>query len=299
MSLASMHTRLRERAISFRIAELDLIGVTSALTLFLVATFGFEHWIPKIATNILIVAVLVYPALMRQAMIWLVLAAMSTIALAVDWYVADNHKYLLVYWLWVIWIAHSQPDRREAEEVLQWHARFFIIFIFLMAAGQKVFSPSYMSGEMFELKLLFDDRFEAFAHLIGIDGSLIESAARQSALLRSPLSEIEGDTIILESNEWVRQVAMLITWYDLYVQVAIGLLFIPRRFGTDLAGHALLLFFILTTYLPAPVFGFGWTICILGFVTAFNRINSLIYWYAAAFMAIILYQAPWREWVLS
>jgi hypothetical protein len=87
--------------------------------------------------------------------------------------------------------------------------------------------------------------------------------------------------------------------YDVYVQLAIGLLFIPRRYWTDLAGHILLLFFVFTTYLPAPVFGFGWTMSMLGLITAFHRINSLIYWYFAAFLAVLVYQVPWREWVLS
>jgi hypothetical protein len=269
------------------------------LTLFLVVVFGFEHWITKIVANALFVAVLVFPALLRQHLFWLILALSSSIALAAEWYVSDNHKYLLVYWLWVMWIAHLQPSRNEAENVLRWHARFFLIFIFLVAAAQKFFSPTYMSGEMFELKLLLDGRFKAFGHLIGIDRAVSDEAMKLTLVLRSPLSEVEGDALILNSTDWTAQVAKLITWYDLFIQIAIGLLFIPKRYNTDLAGHVLLLFFIFTTYLPAPVFGFGWTIAILGLVTAFNRINSLVYLYFAAFFGILCYQVPWREWVLA
>ena len=36
----------------------------------------------------------------------------------------------------------------------------------------------------------------------------------------------------------------------------------------DRIGHLCLLFFIYTTYLPAPVFGFGWLLSILGFALA-------------------------------
>jgi hypothetical protein len=211
----------------------------------------------------------------------------------------SHHKYLLVYWLWAVWIAHLQPGQREAESVLRWHARFFLVFIFLTAAGQKFFSATYMSTGMFELNLLLDDRFQAFAHLVGIDRTLSDEAMKLSLLLRSPLSSVDGNAVTLATSDWTQLVARLITWYDLYVQIAIGLLFIPRRRWTDFAGHVLVLFFVFTTYLPAPVFGFGWTIAILGIVTAFGRINSLLYWYFAAFFAILVYQVPWREWVLG
>lgn len=299
MSLASISTRIRVGEIQSYLRDLNLLGLASALTLFLVIVFGFEHWITKIIANALFVAALVFPALLRHHLFWLILALSSSIALAADWYVSDNHKYLLVYWLWVMWISHLQPSRDEAENVLRWHARFFLIFIFLVAAAQKFFSPTYMSGEMFELKLLLDGRFQAFGHLIGIDRAVSDEALKLTLVLRSPLSEVEGNALILNSTDWTAQVAKLITWYDLFIQIAIGLLFIPKRYHTDLAGHALLLFFIFTTYLPAPVFGFGWTIAILGLVTAFNRINSLVYLYFAAFFGILCYQVPWREWVLA
>jgi hypothetical protein len=299
MSLASISTRIRVGEIQSYLRDLNLLGLASALTLFLVIVFGFEHWITKIIANALFVAALVFPALLRHHLFWLILALSSSIALAADWYVSDNHKYLLVYWLWVMWISHLQPTREEAENVLRWHARFFLIFIFLVAAAQKFFSPTYMSGEMFELKLLLDGRFKAFGHLIGIDRVVSDEAVKFTLVLRSPLSEVEGNALILNSTDWTARVAKLITWYDLFIQIAIGLLFMPKRYHTDLAGHVLLLFFIFTTYLPAPVFGFGWTIAILGLVTAFNRINSLLYWYFAAFLGILCYQIPWREWVLA
>ena len=299
MSLASISTRIRVGEIQSYLRDLNLLGLASALSLFLVIVFGFEHWITKIVANALFVAALVFPALLRHHLFWLILALSSSIALAADWYVSDNHKYLLVYWLWVMWISHLQSTRDEAENVLRWHARFFLIFIFLVASAQKFFSPTYMSGEMFELKLLLDSRFQAFGHLIGIDRAVSDEALKLTLVLRSPLSEVEGNALILNSTDWTAHVAKLITWYDLFIQIAIGLLFIPKRYHTDLAGHVLLLFFIFTTYLPAPVFGFGWTIAILGLVTAFNRINSLVYLYFAAFLGILCYQVPWREWVLA
>ncbi|MFP4539256.1 MAG: hypothetical protein ACLFPA_13260 [Dichotomicrobium sp.] len=295
-SFTITHTA-RERFTAF-VRSLDLLGLTSALTLALVVIFGFEHWMTKIVTPVMLVGALVVPSVVRNHVFWLILALASTYALATDWFTADNHKYLLVYWLFVVWVCHLQPSREEGEAVLRWHARFFLIFIFLAAAARKFSTPSYMSGEMFELVIFLDDRFKAFAHLVGIDISIMEQARKLSLVFRSPLSEVDGNVLQMPATAWSKTVAKLVTWYDLYVQVAIGALFVPRRHDTDLAAHILLLFFIFTTYLPAPVFGFGWTLTILGLVVAYNRFNGLVYGYFAAFLAIVVYQVPWREWVL-
>ena len=93
--------------------------------------------------------------------------------------------------------------------------------------------------------------------------------------------------------------ALVITWYDLLVQIMIGILLIPSRRVTDILAHVALLFFILTTYLPAPVFGFGWTIAILGFTLARASFPLLAMGYLAACVAVLAYQTPWQEWVLG
>jgi hypothetical protein len=68
---------------------------------------------------------------------------------------------------------------------------------------------------------------------------------------------------------------------------------------TDKFAHILLLFFILTTYLPAPVFGFGWILGIMGFALAKEKFPRIAAVYMICFVVILLYQVPWREWVLA
>ena len=93
--------------------------------------------------------------------------------------------------------------------------------------------------------------------------------------------------------------AQLITLYDLYVQVAIGALLLFRRATTDLIAHLLLLFFIFTTYIPAPVLGFGFILSILGFALVKEQSQYLSAAYLFSMVAVIFYQVPWREWVLA
>ena len=276
-----------------------LIDAAAALSLFLVAVWGFDKPLARFAGQVVLLVVLLRPELLKNGLLWAMLASVSSVALVQDWSSADNHKYLLVYWLWIMTMATSVRDAQTAEAVLTWHARFFLMFVFLVAACQKLSSPTYMSGEMFELKLLLDERFKAFGHLLGFDKSIADAARLTIAKLKSPLNEFEGNAVLLPANDLSRTLALLITWYDLLVQIAIGLLFVPARKLTDRMGHLVLLFFIFTTYLPAPVFGFGWTLCIYGFTIARACFPLLSLAYAAAFVAVLAYQAPWREWVLT
>jgi hypothetical protein len=111
--------------------------------------------------------------------------------------------------------------------------------------------------------------------------------------------EIEGNAVVLPSTDWTRTLAQLITWYDVIIQFMIGLLFVPSRRITDFMGHCAFLFFILTTYLPAPVFGFGWLLCILGLCIAWDGFKQLRTVYLLSFLVILIYQSPWRAWVLN
>lgn len=281
------------------IHRIPLVDAVAALTLFLVVIWGFHATFARFAMQMALIGVLLRPGLLRSPYIWGLLSIVSMIALLQDWSSADNHKYLLVYWLYVVTFVTAVKDDELAQSLLTWHARFFIVFVFLVAALQKTFSPTYMSGEMFELKLLLDERFKAFGHLLGFDKSLADAARLTIARLQSPLTEFEGNAVLLPASDLSRRLALLITWYDLLVQFAIGLLFIPARKVTDRIGHMVLLFFIFTTYLPAPVFGFGWTLSIYGFVISRDRFPLISLAYAGAFLAVLAYQAPWRDWVLN
>jgi hypothetical protein len=278
----------------------SMLTVVAALTLALCTFFGFTEALFVIASQLGLIAVLVRPDLLTRVELWLVLAIAGTLVLISDWSVFDNHKYLLVYWLWVMTIAAYAQRDGLAESVLTSHARFFLVFIFLMAAAQKILSPTYMSGEMFEIKLLLDRRFAAFAQLIGIDPDTLAKVRLEISALRSPLSVFPDNARIISSNDTIRSAAHWITWYDLLIQIAIGFFFIFRSRMLDRIGHLCLLFFIYTTYLPAPVFGFGWLLSILGFALARKTEKPwIVNLYLASFVAIVLYQLPWREWVVN
>jgi hypothetical protein len=291
---ASMMSRLVQFA-----RDLDLIEAVGLLTLFLAVIFAFDHWLFRIVSRLCLLIFILRPSSLRHSLFWFVLALAGTITIILTWERVDNHKYLLVYWSWVLCIVDLFAQPEQQRRVLLFNARFFLCLIFLAASAQKISSPSYRSGEMFEHYLYVDQRFTAFGKLIGVEPALGDAVKRRINYLRSPYAVVEGNEIRITGSDRARVAALGMTWWDVCVQLAIGALLLFRSRRTDQLAHMLLLFFIVTTYLPAPVFGFGWILAIMGFALAKDAFPRIAAAYVVCFFAILLYQLPWREWVLG
>lgn len=279
--------------------NLDLLQTVSLLTLVLTIIFGFDHWLFRIVSGICFLIFVLHPRSLRRPQFWLALALAGTITTILTWERVDNHKYLLDYWFWVLFVVHLFAEAEQQKRIILFNARFFLCLIFLAASAQKLSSPSYRSGEMFEYYLYVDARFKAFGELIGIDPSAPDAVKRRIMFLRSPFAEVEGNDIHITGSDRARVAALAMTWWDVSFQLLIGALLLFRRRRADEIAHILLLFFILTTYLPAPVFGFGWILAIMGFTLAKDAFPKIATAYVVCFFAILLYQLPWRDWVLG
>lgn len=276
----------------------DLLQTVSLLALVLTIIFGFDYWLFRIVSRICLLVFVLYPRSLRRPQFWFSLALAGTISIIVEWEGIDNHKYLLAYWLWVLFVVNlfAQPERQQ--RIILFNARFFLCLIFLAASAQKLSSPSYRSGAMFEHYLYVDPRFAGFGKLIGVDPAAGEAVKKRIMFLRSPFADVEGNDIHLAGSDRARVAALAMTWWDVSLQFAIGALLLFRRRRADEIAHILLLFFIFTTYLPAPVFGFGWILAIMGFTLAKDAFPKIATAYILCFFAILIYQLPWREWVL-
>jgi hypothetical protein len=279
--------------------NLDLIQTISVLTLVSAIIFGFDHWLFRIVAGTCFLMFALRPSSLRRPQFWFALALAGTITIILTWEQVDNHKYLLVYWTWVLFVVHLFREPEQQKRVVLFNARFFLCLAFLAASGQKLSSPSYRSGEMFEHYLYVDPRFAAFGKLIGIDPARGEAATRQMHFLRSPFADVDNNDIQIVGSDRARIAAVVMTWWDLGLQLSIGALLLFRWRRTDEIGHVLLLFFIFTTYIPAPVFGFGWILAIMGFTLAKDKFPRIAAAYILCFFAILIYQLPWRDWVLS
>ena len=281
------------------IQQLEFVQLVSLLTLFLAVIFPFDHWVFIITARVCLFLFLVFPIIIRKPAFWAALALSATVVTILEWETTDNHKYLLLYWLWVVVFCHAAVDPDQKRRVLVFNARFFLCFVFLAAVAQKLSSPSYRSGEMFEFFLYCDPRFTAFGKLVGINPAVADAVQNVIDFFKSPFSQVINNELLLPGTDRARIVAQVLTFWDVSLQSLIGVLFLLRRTFTDKIAHLLLLFFILTTYLPAPVFGFGWILAIMGFALAKDAFPRIAGAYFVSFFTILLYQLPWREWVLG
>src|SRR2546421_4871498 len=176
----------RVQALLDFVKALDLVEIVSLLTLFLAVIFAFDHWLFEMTARICLLLFLLRPNFIRNPVFWLALSLSGTVVIILDWQAADNHKYLLLYWLWVLFFCHLFGEPEQKRRTLIFNARFFLCFIFLAAAAQKLSSPTYRSGEMFEYFLYVDTRFTAFGKLVGIDPTIPDAVQKSIGFFRSP-----------------------------------------------------------------------------------------------------------------
>jgi hypothetical protein len=86
--------------------NLDLLGAVNVLTLVLVVIFQLDHWLFHIVAGICFLIFALYPPSLRRPQFWFALGLAGTIAIILTWENVDNHKYLLVYWTWVLFVVH-------------------------------------------------------------------------------------------------------------------------------------------------------------------------------------------------
>ena len=88
-------------------------------------------------------------------------------------------------------------------------------------------------------------------------------------------------------------VADVLTWWTLAIEGAVALAFLgPGRSWLGRHRDHLLITFTATTYLAAPVLGFGWLLLVLGLAQCRSTVGHLRVLYVAAFVAVRIGATP-------
>jgi hypothetical protein len=227
----------------------------------------------------------------RAPLTWILLALFVGARIVVLWPLSDNHIYLLAYWCLAIGLALSST---APAATLSASSRWLLGGAFAMAVLWKaVLSPDYVDGRFFRVTLLTDQRFADAALVFG--GLSRDQMAQNRAFLE-PLpngAELLTPPPFVEPPR-LRAFAAVTTWSGLILEGLIALTcLIPLR-RLDIARHALLLAFCITTYALAPVAGFGWLIATMGLAQCRPRQRLLPGAYVAVFILILMYsEVPW------
>lgn len=266
-------------------------GLTVLLTLF----FPFEAWYFQIAAQLLAVVFVLHRPAAGSPLYWYLLALFGSFAIIEHWYPVDNHKYLLVYWLWGLVAAAFFANADDRDLILRRTARFMICFIMLGAVVQKAISGSYLDSTMFEVILLTDPRFDGLLAVLGVDRHDLALSQALYNDLMAPVPIIADGVAVLPADGRLKAIAVAFTWLDYAIQLTVGVLFLLPGERMERLAHLALVIFILFIYFVAPVLGFGWLIAVLGIALTHNRFPRFALGYLACFIVLISYQIPWSE----
>lgn len=242
------------------VRELLLLRMT--VLVFLVRGFGGE-FAPILDTLLVVlglVMILNERAILDVRYWWAVLGVM-TLVIIDQWYVIDNHKYLLTYWVFACMFAvwSGAPN-----ELLRWNGRVLVGLAFAFALFWKLAGGEIVNGGFFHATYLLDERFRGLGMLVGgmHRADFLTNGALLKVLQDFPGAEVSVTLISSSALKWW---SLFSSWWVLLIESAIAVSFlVPAIKFLDERRDLFLLIFIGTTYLVAPVDVFAMTLAVLG-----------------------------------
>lgn len=192
------------------------------------------------------------PGLMRRAWPWIVMAVLFAAVQVPAWWQLENHVVATTYWVLALGLSRlgDEPERLRRNS-----ARILVGLIFLLAAGWKLYSSQFITNEFFRYTLVWDERFESVALLAGTDEQELEQA--QARLRDLTVSGDAEQVVELPEGRANTGVAFAFTAWGLATELTIALAFLLPLSDDNILRPASVYVFCATTYLLAPVVGFG------------------------------------------
>jgi hypothetical protein len=237
---------------------------------------------------------LLLPGYLRQPHLWIALTVLAALRVLLNWPMADNHAYLLCYWCLAVALAFISHNPQACLAV---NGRLLIGLAFVCATLWKVvLSPDYLDGRFFRVILITDLRFEPLALLAGgLTPELLESL-RQFVTQHVDGQLVEASDVPQEPACFL-WLASIMTWWTVLLEGVIAVAFLwPVECRITKWRDALLLLFCATTYVVAPVEGFGWLLLAMGVAQCGTERRKTCRAYLVVFGLILLYrEAPWAQ----
>jgi hypothetical protein len=272
--------------------SLQAPGLVTGATLVVVVLATTGAWYVAAPVSLLAAATLVCPELRDRATLWWALVGCLGAGVHQVWTQADNHQYLIIYWVLAVALAAGTVDPAGARAVA---ARWLLAAVFALATLWKLSNLAFVDGSFFEFTLLTDSRFAPVATVIG------GADAHDLEVNRTVFDAMEdagpgASVALLGLTPRVAFVADLLTWWTLAIEGAVALAFLsPGARWLGRHRDHLLITFTVTTYLAAPVLGFGWLLLVLGLAQLRSTAGHVRVLYVAAFVVVRLGSTPLLE----
>lgn len=268
------------------------IDQAALLTLPLLILYVDDHWYIKIPIVIASLLGLFFSPLRNSSYLWFILACFMGAGVFYNWQAADNHKYLITYWCTAIFLTQFF---NTGEHALKISARYLVGLAFLFAAIWKVITPDFLNGDFFEYTFLFDERFRDKLETFGL---LHNEASKFNTLAREALVVYDSQftTVDLLTSYPLKILADTMVWWTMALEGLVTILFLlPAKYRITQWGDILLVVFLLTTYLIAPVIGFGWVIGTMAFTQCDKSRWKMRVVYLFTILFLQLYRFPWAS----
>ena len=272
----------RANAIGDRIAERLLTGSTletvRILTLLMLLLHGPKDWYVRTPLILLAITGIVIRAARSSPGLWLSIAMFILAHDIVNWAGADNHKWLMGWWCLALGMATLASGESQLK-VVKFNARLLLGLCFAFATLWKVISVDYLDNTFFKFELLTDSRFRDAAYYVGgVEyDDLKENRSTREKFKKSFRKDAEPlESITLISNPRIDVMAIGMTWWTIMIEglIALVCLWPGDRLIAKIRSMVVLVF-AATTYLLAPVLGFGWMVIVMGFAQCPEQYKKL------------------------
>ena len=291
--MSAIAERLRANAfaarwVRLRDATAEALGLetTCFLTLVtLIVSFAESLYIAVPVTALTLFAV-VYRAVLTSPRYWFVVAVLVNVWNVLHWYGTDNHRYLIGYWCVAIFAAliAGQPD------ALRTSARLLVGLTFAFALLWKIVSPDYLDARFMHFSLLTDPRFQGVAATFG---DLDHEIRHFNELAYTALTSYDGDleAVGLRTTGAAETTARVLTWWGVTIEGLVALTFLwPGRRRLARYRDLLLVVFIASTYVIAPVVSFGLILAVMGLTQRERPQGAATVGYVAVLLLMPVYQ---------
>ncbi|MEM7007633.1 MAG: hypothetical protein AAF462_00695 [Thermodesulfobacteriota bacterium] len=279
------------------INSIDRLELVTVLTLFLILLHSHSKWYIESPIIVLSILGLIFSRIRKNDIYWFLMAALLVSVNYFHWYEMDNHKYLLSYWSIVMFCIYLAPAEYR-NSILNFNARALIALVFIFATVWKILSLDYLDNTFFEFTLLTDHRFEYFTTWLSDIGihTLEMNRDLENLLVRGYLDNIVINDVELLSTEGVVKLAWFITLWTVIYEAMLALVFLlPNYRIIEILRNVMLLIFGASTYLIAPVIGFGWLLMIMGLAQAPAKSRYFPFLYLIVFILIEFFTMPYGE----
>ncbi len=272
----------RANAVGDRVAEWLLSGSTletvRILTLLLLLMHGPKDWYVRTPLIILSVTGIVIRAARSSPAFWFAISMFIIAHNMVSWANVDNHKWLMGWWCVALGMTALAPVEAQLK-VIKFNARLLLGLCFAFATIWKLISVDYMDSTFFKFELLTDSRFRDAAQYVGrVDGEdLKENRKIRDQYKRSYRKDAEpSESFTLVSSPLVDLMAIGMTWWTIFIEGLIAVVCLwPGDRLVAIIRTTVVLVFAATTYLLAPVLGFGWMVVLMGFAQCPEKYKKL------------------------